>query len=178
MVVNATHKILKEIPDLEASSNVDGLLDLLKHQEPAVRFNAAWALARIGAIEAYAPLIEMLSDPEMEVVRWSVSSLAELDEPRAVVPMVQRLAQDPSPWLGSRVEHAITTIGASRCQPFLLELLPQTTAQGQRTILDLLGHLGDQTALSSLKRFRDRQPETKRGPTIATIQAIEGNGRV
>jgi len=74
---------------------VDRLLQDLRHDDPVMRLNAAFALGWEGNAQAAIPLIERLYDPDTRVQQCAVNALANLRDDRILNLMLERLEHGP-----------------------------------------------------------------------------------
>lgn len=74
---------------------IDKLLGSLKHHDPEVRMNAAFALGWEGNARAAIPLIELLYDPDIQVQQTAVNALSNLRDDRIFNLMLERLQHGP-----------------------------------------------------------------------------------
>jgi HEAT repeat protein len=74
---------------------IDKLLGSLKHHDPEVRMNAAFALGWEGNARAAIPLIELLYDPDIQVQQTAVNALSNLRDDRIFNLLQERLQHSP-----------------------------------------------------------------------------------
>jgi HEAT repeat protein len=70
---------------------VEPLMAALQHENPNVRWWAAWTLGEIGEKRAVSALVAALEDPDWGVRRTAVAALGKIGDPQAVEPLVARL---------------------------------------------------------------------------------------
>jgi len=81
-----------ELSSQKRSTELDRLIDQLKHNDSGTRAKAASALGRLGDKRAVEPLIAVIKDDDDNIVRWSVASaLATLGDKRAIEPLIAAL---------------------------------------------------------------------------------------
>ncbi|MBL7178815.1 MAG: HEAT repeat domain-containing protein [Pseudomonadota bacterium] len=74
---------------------IDKLLGALKHYDPEVRMNAAFALGWEGNAQAAIPLIELLYDTDIQVQQTAVNALSNFRDDRIFNLMLERLQHGP-----------------------------------------------------------------------------------
>lgn len=99
--------------------DVDGLINLLKHQDEDMRFEGALGLGEIKEAKGVEPLIHSLKDKSSRV-RWRAAlSLGEIGDSRAVSPLRGSLKDDDE-YVRGYVAEALAKLGDS--QPLLSAL--------------------------------------------------------
>ena len=108
-----------------------GVLALLAHQDPKVRYAAVYSLGEMRDPEAVDPLIGLLQDPDPCTRRIAAHALGKLGDPRAVAPLMSVL---------NRAEENLCV---------------------QCVTASALGRLGDQQPVQLLLRLVDQAPEKR-----------------
>ncbi len=84
------------LPFLEGPQTlIDNLLRDIKNKDPLMRLNAAFALGWEGNYQAFAPLVELLYDSDIQVQQTAVNALFNLGDNRILNPLLERLEQGP-----------------------------------------------------------------------------------
>ena len=82
---------------VRVSAQAGQLIDALASPTAADRANAAGMLGKIHAAEAVEPLLKLLHTEKDRSVRWAaVTALGELDDPRAIAPLMDIVRNDPA----------------------------------------------------------------------------------
>jgi HEAT repeat protein len=95
--------------------------ELIKNKDKAVRALVAMALAEAATPEAVDPLVKLLEDPEVEVVRAAAAGLGRTGDPRAAAPLFALLQRNPS-----MRQSVLDSIGRSTSAPGIVKLLETT----------------------------------------------------
>jgi HEAT repeat protein len=133
-----------------ASSDVDTispLADLLKHSEADLRMQAALALGEQHDARGTDALIEALNDEDTNVRYHAVEALGKLKAADAVNALAE-IAESRDFFLAFAALDALTKIGDARVAPRVMPLLEDDLLS--KPAVNLLGHLGDDSALAPL----------------------------
>jgi HEAT repeat protein len=137
------------------------------HYDQRVRKESIRSLVKIGGIGAEAIIIGLLADRDPGIVRQSILSLGIMNSKPAMQPLIEIVA-DRDLFLGSldikkEALQAIGRIGDRRAVAYLLELLESRHFVVWNRWKELkvyaataLGQLGDESALSVLKKKAER----------------------
>ena len=117
---------------------VDPLLRTLKHQAPAARKHAAWALGAIDDKRAVAALVGALKDPEASVREQAAWALGAIGDDTAVPALIEAL-KDTAAKVREQAAWALGAIGDSRATDPLLPLLKDTDVGVRRQAAWALG---------------------------------------
>jgi HEAT repeat protein len=97
------------------------LINVLKHEDPIIRKNAAYILGNLRDPKTVEPLIEALNDENADVRGEVVRTLGAIRDERATEPLIKMLndeCRDIRGWSAS----ALTKIGFSAVDPLILAL--------------------------------------------------------
>lgn len=97
--------------------------ELLKHKEKSIRALVAAALAEAADPSTVDPLIKLLNDEDLEVVRQAAAGLGRTGDPRAAQPLFEILKSKP----GMR-QSVLDAIGRSTSAPDMAKLIGATTS--------------------------------------------------
>ncbi|MFW5748334.1 MAG: HEAT repeat domain-containing protein [Chloroflexota bacterium] len=97
---------------------IAALGECLRDGHTRVRYHAAYALGRIGALAAVAPLTDALRDPDADVRYQAAVGLGLLGDPTAADALI-RLLQDEKTHVRHSAARALGLIGADRAQAAL-----------------------------------------------------------
>ncbi|MEK6303708.1 MAG: HEAT repeat domain-containing protein [Acidobacteriota bacterium] len=134
------------------------LMDALKDQDPAVRSQAAWALAGIGpAAKAAVPaLIESIEDRNLEVCRYATYALKNVGgKSAAIIPALIKLLKHPDGGIRESATEALVNIGAPAVPPLVRLLMGQDSTLRVMSYYALLS-IGDVFALVATLKSRDK----------------------
>ena len=108
--------------------------ELLKHKEKSVRALVAAALAEAADPSTVEPLIKLLNDEDIEVVRQAAAGLGRTGDPRAGEPLFAILQKKP----GMR-QSVLDAIARSTSAPDIAKLITSTTSVDlKRSLLSML----------------------------------------
>lgn len=127
---------------------VQPLIDLLGDPEPVVRHGAAHTLSKIGDTRAVEPLIERLNDPDPVVLAKVVFALGQLRDARAIPALIGLLGY-PHDEVQTMLNATFTSFGAEAV-PMLMDMTLHTDLYVREHAVDVLGLIGDQSALPAL----------------------------
>lgn len=115
------------IKRLEAKSDVDGLIEALRHKNSEIRHGAAGALGRIGGQPAVAPLVVALKDSSTKVRLSAIKALGNLQDDEALDPLLSQLA-DETRAIRSTAHHALANFGSNQRIAAALDKIRRTQA--------------------------------------------------
>lgn len=135
--------------------SIPALISALREQDESLGLAASSALVAIG-LESVEPLISALSYPDREFRFFAIQILSELQDNRAVEPLIS-LLQDPQVgWVAARalgelgdpeavmpLINAIQTCGPGRCRPFIVALGKIGDHQAIQVLIEHLSDLPD-----------------------------------
>lgn len=133
-----------------ASSEVDTLsplLELLKGSDPDLRMQAALALGEQGNARAVEALTEALNDEDSNVRYHAIEALGKLKATNAVDALAT-IAESRDFFVAFAALDALAKIGDPKVAPRMLRLLEDDLLR--EPALNLLGQLGDETAVAPL----------------------------
>ena len=151
-----------------ASSEVDTLsplLELLKGPDSNLRMQAALALGEQRDTRAAGALIEALNDEDPNVQYHAIEALGKLKATNAVDALAG-IAASKDFFLAFVALDALAKIGDPHVAPRILPLLDEVLLR--EPAVNLLGQLGDQTAVAPLTALLN----TPNGPTDAVAHAL------
>ena len=151
-------KPLIPIPSLPKSV-IPILIGALKDQDPAVRRQAAEALAGIGPVaKAAAPaLFESLTDRNPDVCRYATYALRNIGvKPPAIIPALNRLLKHPDRRIRDVAVEALTNIGAPAVPSLVRLLMGQDSALRVKSYYALVS-TGDVFALIATLKRRNKE---------------------
>jgi HEAT repeat protein len=134
------------------------LIEALKDQDPAVRSEAAWALAGTGpAAKAAVPaLIESVEDRNLEVCRYATYALKNAGaKSPAIIPALIKLLKHPDRAIREVATEALVNIGAPAVPPLVRLLMGQDSTLRVKSYYVLLS-IGDVFALVATLKSRDK----------------------
>ena len=99
---------------------VEGLVKLLRDDDPDARYGAAHTLGLIGESRAVPALISALQDPEPAVRFWSAAALGRLHA-RSAVQALAQLLEDKDKEVRSAAEEALAHIGGPEAEQALAQ---------------------------------------------------------
>jgi hypothetical protein len=126
IAVNGDERIWRHFRS-EASIISSALLELLKDNDPSVRFTAALSLGNVGGNPAVVvpALIQCLKDKDRRVRGDAAAALGKLGKAaQASVPMLTRACNDPDETVRSEAAFALKSIGGTPPQPPPVEVGP------------------------------------------------------
>ncbi|MEN8243102.1 MAG: MFS transporter [Chloroflexota bacterium] len=130
------------------------LCTLLERGEPALSVVAAWALGRIGDLEALTTLREGLGAPYRSIQAHSARSLGTLLDAEMKPELLRRLTEEQDPGLKIAFSSALGNLGAVEAVPEILTLLAETEDQFLRleVALTLARLVGEESKFVRLLR--------------------------
>jgi HEAT repeat protein len=150
------------------------LMHLLGDNRWYVVRNAIDLLGEMHALEAEAPLLEVVPHREERVRRSVATALARLGTPRAIQ-AVQQLLTDAVPEVRVHAAQALGTIKAPRSVASLSRALEtEADAEVQAVILAALGRQGTDDAVARLSKVAEPEGRLfKRKPTALRVAAVQ-----
>lgn len=133
-----------------ASSDVETLsplIQLLQGPEPDLRMQAALALGEQRQVRAAGPLIDALKDDDPNVRYHAIEALGKLKSSEAVDALAE-IAESRDFFLAFPALDALAKIGDARIAPRVVLLLEDDLLR--EPVINLLGQLGDETAVAPL----------------------------
>ncbi|MFA4843162.1 MAG: HEAT repeat domain-containing protein, partial [Candidatus Omnitrophota bacterium] len=150
LAADALARIAGEHPDANFTPAVEPLVRNLKDEDMNARRAAVQALGKIGALEAVAPLAEVLQADEARVVRQAVVvALGQIKSPQAVDALIQAL-KDESPYVREEAARALGEIGDKRATKPLIKVLQDEDPDVREAACEALGKIGDSRAIEPL----------------------------
>ncbi|HQK55884.1 MAG TPA: HEAT repeat domain-containing protein [Methanolinea sp.] len=151
---------------LKDEKDARGLIEALRHRDPAVQYEAAEALGVLREPTAVTPLMAALTGDRYSGVRWKAAeALARIGSP-AVEPLIGALG-NPDEDVRWKAAIALGEIGDPRAIPPLIALLEDHDRFVQSRAAFALGQFGN-TALSPLLIvLQGGSPAARRGAAIA-----------
>ena len=146
--------------------------ELLKNPNKSIRTLVAAALAESASAAAVDPLIKLLGDGDIEVVRQAAAGLGRTGDPRAGAPLFALLQEKPSMRQG-----VLDSIARSTSAPDIAKLLDSTTSVDlKRSLVSLLRDSHDPRVVDVFAKLVDDADEDIR-QTSALALADNGDPR-
>ena len=190
----------RRVERLKERRDVDGLVRLLRRDDPSVRHLAAMALGEIADPAALNALLAALAGPDEEGVRWqaaeglarlgapavaglaalaedsdpdirwkAIVALGDIGDPRAAPTLRDRLA-DPDRFVRGRAVSALARLG-SPCLPLVMQALLDSDSRVRQGAAEVLGLVGDPTAVDNLLRaLQDPVEPVRRAAAVALLR--------
>lgn len=135
---------------LKARRDVEGLIRALGYQkDPAIRWNAADALGKIGEARAVEPLIGALWDPDVTLKQHAADALGRLGDGRAVEPLLTMLGKQDG-LIRLVAARALGELGDARAIQPLRAALADPDDWVRATAAEALVQFGDAPAAAAL----------------------------
>ncbi len=159
---------------LREEKDARGLIEALRHRDPAVQYEAAEALGVLGEPSAVSPLVAALTGDRYSGVRWKAAeALARIGSP-AVEPLIGALG-DSDEDVRWKAAIALGEIGDPRAIPPLIALLEDQDRFVQSRAAYALGQFGSAALSPLLIVLETGSPPARRGAAIA-LGKIGGPG--
>ncbi|MCO8269791.1 HEAT repeat domain-containing protein [Actinoplanes sp. TRM 88003] len=160
----------EHLPELHGAGVEAALLEVLTDREPSVRWNACFALGRIGrrASAATPHLVERLDDDSPWVRGLAAGALANIgDIPPEVKPRLIALLSDEH-YVATRAAFALGSLGpaASDAVPSLIEHAERIN---EYQLYQALGAIGDPRAIPLLEKGTSHRHDTFRQVAITEL---------
>lgn len=146
------------------------LLALLDDPSAQIRHDAVHTLGKIADSGALEALVGRLSDDSAVVVRKTVTALGQIRDPRAVVPLVGILGHDNLEVQQTLLE-VLESFGALAVAP-LIEVLESGDANAYEQAADILGLIGDASAIPALRAALTNDSPAVRFAAQTALRAI------
>jgi len=151
---------------LRDEKDARGLIEALRHKDPAVQYEAAEALGALREPSAVFPLMTALTGDRYSGVRWKAAeALARIGSP-AVGPLIGAL-DNPDEDVRWKAAIALGEIGDSRAIPPLIALLEDQDRFVQSRAAYALGQFGSAALSALLVVLKEGSPAARRGAAIA-----------
>jgi len=128
---------------------VPEIIKYLENEHLFCRLAAIYALGEIGDSRAVEPLVEMLADPDPQILQETVESLAKLADPRSVEPLIHLWEKDRQT-KGGIIAHAISKIPNERSVLVMIDALYDDDPWIRGIAATTLGELGEARAVNPL----------------------------
>jgi HEAT repeat protein len=144
---------------------VSPLIEALTDTHPGVRAGAAYALGKIGDLQAVSPLIDLLQDPNENVRSITASALGRLGDPRAGVPLSKILndsyadARLMASGSLANMAKALQVKGETKPVSPLIEALDDQDKRIRLNAVIALARIGDRRAVQPLMNLMLRQED-------------------
>jgi len=137
-------------PGQESRQVLPAITELLGDDRVAIRRAAAQALGRIGSRTSVVPLSRAVADEDNIVQRYAAKALADLEDPRATIALIDALtaadAESPNYYFCV----ALGTIRDRRAVPALIIALGDENIGTRRAAATALGNIADVRAVEPL----------------------------
>lgn len=155
--------IAESLAHLRGTQMETTLIAALQKSPPVVQITLIQALVQRGARDATTALLQTGRSGDAAVRREAIIALGKLAEAKACGPMIQ-LLENPTESDRATLEAALTEV--CRRDPAatsaVVNALPQTTANSQRTLLGVLGSVGGAAACTAVRgQLKSRDAETR-----------------
>ncbi|MCA9462562.1 MAG: HEAT repeat domain-containing protein [Nitrospira sp.] len=138
---------VKALGRIQASRTLETLLLLLQDKVPAVRDEAAKAIANMGEA-SLPPLLEQLENADWHVRLRAVETLALLKSPGTVEPLMTVVLKDPDTAVRQDAVRTLGIMGNARAIPLLLEALKDPSLK--LSAIQALGQMRSRDAVQAL----------------------------
>jgi HEAT repeat protein len=146
--------------------------ELIKNPNKAIRALVAAALAETADPSAVEPLIKLLNDQDVEVVRQAAAGLGRTGDPRAAEPLFAMLQKNPS-----MRQSVLGAIAGSTSAPDIAKLMAGTTSVDlKRSLVSVLRESHDPRVLDTFAQLVNDPDEDIR-QTSAMALADHGDAR-
>ncbi|MBE9112850.1 HEAT repeat domain-containing protein [Nodosilinea sp. LEGE 07298] len=135
---------------------IAGLLQVLQHQDSAVRRSAADALGNLGSEAAIPALLQALQHQDSDVRMSAADALGNLGSEAAIPALLQALQHQDWYVRGSAAD-ALGNVGSEAAIPGLLQALQHQDWDVRRSAADALGSLGSEAAIPGLLQALQHQ---------------------
>ncbi len=197
--------VRKAFQQIGGRKNVEGLIELLKHENPIVRMEATKALGELGderVIEpliqswgdtsvvyrraekalkaigepAVQPIIEALKDENKDVRSGAAIMLADMCEKRAVEPLIEALKDEVEDVRG-HAAYALSRIGDKKAFKPVVDALNSTKDSVVRSyIIQSLGRLGNKGTIDLLRKlFKESKDDSLRLSAASALIKLCGD---
>lgn len=160
---------------VQQHKEIEYIIKLLKNGTPEMRINLTRFLSIIGDERASEQLIENLNDDNHRVVEYSISALGGLKIERAFDKISEKLYH-PDPEVRERSATVLSTIDSKKAVFPLIERLDKLEYYGfvTRTIVNVLGNIGDKNAVEAIIKKLDDPEKTIRWAAAEALGKIGG----
>jgi HEAT repeat protein len=146
--------------------------ELIHHKDKAVRALVASALAEAATPDTVDPLVKLLEDPEVEVVRAAAAGLGRTGDPRASAPLFALLQRNPS-----MRQSVLDSIGRSTSAPGIAKLIDTTdNVDLIRSLVSTLKDMHDPRVADTFAKL-ENNPDPDIKQTSAQALAELGDAR-
>jgi HEAT repeat protein len=125
------------------------LLDSLGNSSPVIRANAARALGRLKSRTSVSALIELLQDGSPDVRARAAEALGTIGDRTSIEPLVQKI-KDHAAIVQASAGAALIKFGKASTMPLLNAMALERDKFALKTVLLLLGKIGDPKAVPAL----------------------------
>jgi HEAT repeat protein len=156
----------KVITDVVGTKRL-GSDELVGHKDKAVRVLVAAALAEAANPDVVDPLIRLLNDSELEVVRQAAAGLGRTGDPRSAQPLFAVLQKNPS-----MRQSVLDSISKSTSAPGIAQLLAGTTSVDlKRDLVSALRASHDPRVVNTFAALiTDADPDIKETSALALAE--------
>ena len=137
------------------SLTVDDLRPALASQDRTLRLAAIHALGRLTGMEAEQLVLSQLAEPDLDIRRVAIESLADLRSGVAVPALIALLHPGMERLILINVIGALRRIGDVRAVPALIAATCYANPWARYDAAQALGELGDRQAISALQALLD-----------------------
>jgi HEAT repeat protein len=146
---NVQAQSCERLAELRDPSAVPDIAAVLASDSAFARGHAAWALARLGAVEYAKRIGDVLEDKDSTARFYAVHAVAELAA-RGETPRVRALLRDPDPSVRAEAIGTLAILEGRDALPALRELMDDRVPLVQGALVATLAHLGAREAVPLL----------------------------
>ncbi len=141
--------------------------ELLTHKDKAIRTLVAAALSEAATPDAVDPLIKLLNDSDVEVVKAAAAGLGRAGDAKGAGPLFALLQRSPS-----MRQSVLDAIGRSTSAPGVAQLLESTDSQDlKRSLLGILRESHDPRVVNTFAKYvNDGDPDIKETSALALAE--------
>jgi HEAT repeat protein len=152
---------------------LEPLIAACAHPDPRMRYRAAYTLGRTQDPRAFETILALARDPVGEVRYDAAVSLGHLGDPRAVAPLVALMSEpDEEYCVSSAAAMALSYLGSAAVLA-VIDALQHGSAEAKTLAPDVLGGIGDPTAIPALRELLSDPDENTRIRGIEALALME-----
>ncbi len=137
------------------------LIDTIRQDDhPKLLEPASDALKKMGSA-AVEPLVDALHDESSHVREFAADVLGEIQDKRAIRPLIQVLQSDSSSIVRQVAASALGKLGSGESIEALIAALQDPNKFVRRAAVEALGQIGDEQAIEPLHRLLNDEEEVR-----------------